>query len=89
MLFPLPGDPAEVAAENTPPGTGIGDRHFLPALAAQEGPGYFHQGIIPEALSVKPLTRGVSDHLSFIEQNHKYIKRPHKKQPFYVSDLKE
>lgn len=68
MLFPLPGDPAEVAAENAPPGTGIGNRHFLPALAAPEGTGYFLQRDIPGVLPVKPFTVGGTEPLSSVIQ---------------------
>lgn len=63
MLFPLPGEPAEIAAENAPPGTGIGDRHFLPALAAPEDLAYLLPGDIPGVLPVKPFTVGGTEFL--------------------------
>lgn len=63
MLFPLPGDPAKVAAENTPPGMGIGNRHCLPALAAPEGTADLLQMGIPGVLPVKPFTVGGTEFL--------------------------
>lgn len=63
MVFSLPGDPAEVAAENAPPGMGIGNRHFLPALAAPEGTADLLQRGIPGVLPVKPFTVGGTEFL--------------------------
>ncbi len=63
MLFPLPGEPAKVAAENTPPGMRIGDRHFSPALAAPEGTADLLQMGIPGVLPVKPFTVGGAEFL--------------------------
>ena len=63
MLFPLPGEPAKVAAENTPPGMRIGDRHFSPALAAPEGTADLLQMGISGVLPVKPFTVGGTEFL--------------------------
>lgn len=64
MLVPLPGEPAEIAAENAPAGTGIGDRHFFPALAAPEGTADLLQVGIPGMLPVEPLAMGGAEFLS-------------------------
>ena len=68
MLFPLPGEPAEIAAENAPAGTGIGDRHFFPALAAPEGTADLLQVGIPGMLPVEPFTVGGAEPLSSVIQ---------------------
>lgn len=73
MLFPLPGEPAKVAAENTPPGMRIGDRHFSPALAAPEGTADLLQMGIPGVLPVKPFTVGGAEFLPpVIQTGHLY-----------------
>lgn len=68
MLFPLPGEPAEVTAENAPTGVRIGDRHFFPALAAPEGTAHLRHRCIPGVLPVKSFTMGGAEFLSPVIQ---------------------
>ena len=66
MLFPLPGDPAEVAAENAPPGMGIGNRHCLPALAAYEDAVHFFRRDVLLMLPVHALAPAGAEPAPFV-----------------------